>query len=306
MPGPELAAVERNLRAGIAQPPEAVHELVQIAGTAPDRPSRAWVRRDCVPEPEIEIAVLGPVEVRGAAREFTRAGSLDLVVYLALHPEGVDRNLWAEVMWPGRTVPRPTLDSTVSVARSALGIARDGSRHFPTGRGKMKLGPGVTSDWDKFVELSKMEGAEARAEALGLIRGRLFEGLKNADWILYEGVSALMESRVVDVAITHATECLEAGDAGGAEWAARQGIIVSPYDERLYRLLMQAADAAGNRATIVAIMAELRAVVYEDVIPADTIHPETEALFRRLTGRSAQGIGSESRFRRRRAMPAYG
>ncbi len=311
MPGPDLVPVERKMRAGISQPPEAVDEVLRVAVNGADVAPTEWARPDRREQPEVEVAVLGPVEVRGAVREFTRARSLDLVVFLAFHPGGVEREVWAEVMWPGRQVPRQTLDSTVSVARSALGSARDGSRHFPTGRGRLRLGPGVSSDWERFVALARQEvalaeqdGRTVREEALGLIRGRPFEGLKNVDWTLYEGVAATMESHVVDLASRHAIERLDSGDAGAAEWACRQGLKVSPYDERLYRALMQAADAAGNRVGVVAIMDELRSVVYEGVEPFDGVHPETEELYCRLTGASELRGTRRGWARSRRAVSA--
>src|SRR5207248_1304590 len=36
------------------------------------------------------VSVLGPVEVRGAERTIDRRRSLELVAYLALHPDGID------------------------------------------------------------------------------------------------------------------------------------------------------------------------------------------------------------------------
>jgi len=55
---------------------------------------------------EIEVAVLGPTEVRGIARGFSRASALELVVYLALHPAGVPNDTWTKVelcspIWAG-------------------------------------------------------------------------------------------------------------------------------------------------------------------------------------------------------------
>ena len=56
------------------------------------------------PPPAIEILVLGPVEVVGAARPFTRAWSLELVVYLAMHPGGATSDQWSTHLWPNRSM----------------------------------------------------------------------------------------------------------------------------------------------------------------------------------------------------------
>jgi len=44
---------------------------------------------------EIEVAILGPTEVRGITAGFARASALELVVYLALHPDGAANDTWA-------------------------------------------------------------------------------------------------------------------------------------------------------------------------------------------------------------------
>jgi hypothetical protein len=45
--------------------------------------------------PEVEVAVLGPVEIRGITVGFSRASALELVVYLGMHPMGVANETWA-------------------------------------------------------------------------------------------------------------------------------------------------------------------------------------------------------------------
>jgi len=118
-----------------------------------------------------------------------------------------------------------------------------------------------------------------------LIRGRPFDGLRSPDWVLLEGILATIEAVVVDLASRYAEHCLGSFDPRGAEWAARQGLRVSPYDERLYRILMRSANAAGNPAGVEAIMAELVHLVADDIEPYDAVHPETLALYRSLSRR---------------------
>jgi len=56
-----------------------------------------------------------------------------------------------------------------------------------------------------------------------------------------------IEAQIGEVAVQLGEHMLGNGDSVGASWAARRGIAGAPWDERLYRLLMRAADASGSR-----------------------------------------------------------
>jgi DNA-binding SARP family transcriptional activator len=236
-------------------------------------------------EPEVEVRVLGPVEVWGAEHEFTRAWAKELVVYLAMHPNGVSNDAWATALWPDRVMASSSLHSTASVARRSLGHARDGEDHLPKAHGRLRLADSVRSDWARFVELADGRHPQQWKMALDLVRGRLFEGLRSADWPILEGIAPAMEATIVDVAGRLAGAYLQDGDASGAEWAARKGLLISPYDERLYRMLLRSADRAGNPAGVESVMSELIRVVADDVEPFDSVHPSTMELYRSLSRR---------------------
>jgi hypothetical protein len=178
-----------------------------------------------------------------------------------------------------------SLHSTASVARRSLGQARDGGDHLPKGHGRLVLADTVGTDWDCFVRLADSGESRDWRSAMKLVRGRPFDGLRASDWPILEGLSAAIEASVVDVATRLASDCLVSGDPSGAEWASRRGLLVSPYDERLYRVLLRAADLAGNPAGVEAVMSELLHLVADDVEPFDSIHPETTDLYRSLTRR---------------------
>ncbi|HUA95083.1 MAG TPA: LysM peptidoglycan-binding domain-containing protein [Acidimicrobiales bacterium] len=282
-----LAAVAANT-GGVAPADVPYREAGPVPGDAL-RPGP--VPPGSVPEdeddPGIDVLVLGPVDVRGAARPFSRAWTVELVVYLALHPGGVANDQWATALWPDRAMAPASLHSTASAARRALGTAASGEDHLPRSRGRLAMGPGVRSDWDRFVEWGRSADPGDWAAALGLIRGRPFDGLRSPDWVLLEGIQATIEAVVVDVACRFAEHCLAGRDARRAEWAARQGLRVSPYDERLYRVLLRTSDAAGNPAGVEAVMAELLHLVADDVEPYDAVHPETLALYHELSRRAS-------------------
>jgi DNA-binding SARP family transcriptional activator len=235
--------------------------------------------------PEVEVRILGPIDISGAARPFTRAWAVELVVYLAMHRNGASSDQWATALWPDRIMAPASLHSTASAARRSLGISNTGEDHLPRAHGRLSLGPSVQTDWDRFVASSESENPESWRSALDLIRGRPFEGLRSSDWVLLEGIGPNVEAIVVDLAQRYAENALSSGEPGEAEWAARQGLQVSAYDERLYRVLLRAANSAGNPAGVESIMAELVRLVADDVEPFDAVHPETLELYRSLSRR---------------------
>ena len=92
-----------------------------------------------------------------------------------------------------------------------------------------------------------------------------------------------METVIAEAAERLALRYLDVGDHRQANWAARRGLLASPYDERLYRVLMRAADAAGNPAGVDAIWKELLTVLDADLdLVDDELHPETIALYTAL------------------------
>src|SRR5664280_36510 len=222
---------------------------------------------------------------QGCQGKFTRAWSRELVVYLSLHPRGASNDSWATALWPDRVMAPSSLHSTASVARRALGKARDGTDHLPRGHGRLELAASVGTDWDRFQGLSSGEDPRGWEEALSLVRGRPLDGLRSTDWSILDGTLPTMESTIVDVSGRLSGACLRTGDASGAEWAARRGLRVSPYDERLYRMLLRAADVAGNPSGVESVMAELVRVVADEIEPIESVHPSTLMLYRTLSRR---------------------
>jgi DNA-binding SARP family transcriptional activator len=247
--------------------------------------------------PEVEVCVLGPIVVRGAALAFDRAASRELVAYLAMHPRGASTDSWATALWPERTMAAPTLYSTASSARRALGRSRLGGFHLPKGHTRLRLAPSVSADWWRFAALVSTQDPSRWAEGLALVRGRPFEGLRCLDWPILEGFSAEIEESIVMLATKLADARLAAGDGSGAAWAARRGLLANPYDERLYRRLLRAADLEGNQAGLESTMARLLRLLGGDVHTkhagvvdlSEVVHPETADLYRALSGGGTKG-----------------
>ncbi len=221
-------------------------------------------------EPEIEVAVLGPLEIRGAAKTFCRASARELVVYLAFHRHGVRNDVWGAALWADRCVAPSTLHSTASVARRALGRSKKGVEHLPRSGRRLRLGDTVGTDVDRFSRAAADPDPACWKEALGLVRGRLFDGLSLTDWAILEGIQAQVESMVVDTALRAAEHSLLRGQGEEAEWMIRRALRVCPYDERLYRALLQAAETMGNTVGMRVAVAELLRVAGGGACPGTT------------------------------------
>ena len=186
--------------------------------------------------------MLGPIEIRGAARGFTRAWARELVVYLAMHPNGASNESWATALWPDRVMAPSSLHSTASVARRALGQTQDGRDHLPRSHGRLQLSSSVTTDWDRFVRLADSPDPEQWRSALELIRGRPFEGLRSTDWPILEGIGPAIEAAVVDLSGRSAGIYLGANRPQDARVGSSQGTAGEP----LRRTAVPDASASGG------------------------------------------------------------
>lgn len=246
--------------------------------------TRAEAARQDVP---IEVSVLGNVTVSGTAESFRcRRRLTELVAFLAMHPEGATTDAFATALWPERRVPLQTLANRLSETRRALGLASDGRPRLRK-QGRRHLIVECETDWNRFKELaSNRDEPDSWRSALALVRGRPFDGLDRGEWAQLEGHIATIEASVVGVACRLGEHALDRGECGLAHWAALQGLLVSPWDERLYRLMMRAADGLGNRGGVDAALRNLALALELEGDPLLGIHPETSALYRSLTSSS--------------------
>jgi DNA-binding SARP family transcriptional activator len=266
-----VAAVHRHPASGIVVP--AAHtaaRAILVAGRrdrcavylrAPGPPKAtapavAADRADALPgiasgSGPIEVAILGPVEIRGSA--FPLAGHprlTELVVYLAMHPEGATTPAWETALWPERRMPPQTIANRLSEARRALGFTPDGRSRLRKSGERHRIAD-VTTDWERFKSLAARENdPEAWHDALGLVRGRPFLDLHQGQWTALEGYAVEIEHAIVGCALRLGRFALGAGRPDDAIWAAQRALRATPWDERLHRLLMEAADAAGDRAGV--------------------------------------------------------
>ncbi len=269
-----------------------------VALTVPPEPQSIEVRYDSsaigLPAADIEVRVLGTIEVLGAAQPFTSRRALDLVTYLAFHPEGADRDQLRTHIWPSDEPPsESTLANTVSRARKALGTNEDGDLYLPrvSAKGIYQLRAGVGTDVGRFESListaRKDVGERSREQlqsALDLVRGTPFTGgagdmFRWADFGLRTHIDCLVDTAAHELAEMH----LEVGDTENAKRAVLTSLRVVGVCEQCYRLRLMAA--AENPTEVRQIMAELvRLLKRESNQPEsdDLIGPELLELYEQL------------------------
>jgi DNA-binding SARP family transcriptional activator len=229
---------------------------------------------------------------------------LDLVVYLSLHRRRVAYTEWPVAIWPDRAVSLATVHSTASDARRALGRAADGEWHLPPEGGHLRLSESVRTDVELFAQLESTGDPEDVVEAMRLVRGPLFGGLRRADWAVLDGTQANVEELIVGASLRGADRLMEADRSADAAWVVRRALVVSPYDERLYRALLRATAAQGNRLALRVAMRQLLTLAgdvpgsqHGRARPGENqalscLHPRTSSLYRDLL-RGAPATGGD-------------
>ena len=243
---------------------------------------------------DVEVRVIGTVDVLGAAQPFTSRRALDLVAYLAFHPEGADRDQLRAHLWPPDDPPsESTVANTVSRARKALGVDDDGKPYLPrvTPKGIYRLRPEVSTDVARFESLvaaarsdASEQGRQQLQAALELVRGTPFTGgavdmYRWADFGLRTHIDCMVDTAAHELA----KRSLEAGDPEGTRRAVMTSLRLVGVCEQCYRWRLMAA--AENPTEVRQIMAELLGLLKrENGQPEsdDLISPDLLELYEQL------------------------
>jgi len=278
---PELMPIES---ANEADAPEALRSEPGCEGEA--------ARVGCT----VEVRILGAVVIAGAPGPFDRPKVVESIAYLALHRAGVAKSVWATALWPDRRMSPNSLNTALWQARRALGVDAAGARHLvPARAALLVLGPGVSTDLDRFELLASCGSVDGLRQALALVRGRPLDGIGDPDWVVLEGHASRLEEAAASAGLALGELALASGDPSLAAWGARQAIRASPSDERLYRLLMRCSHAAGNAGGVCSAYAELCRVLGTDPSAEDGVSPDTQVLRDELLGRSGGRRGLDLR-----------
>lgn len=267
------------------------------ADEASDDPARLGID-GLLEDVEVLIRVLGEVEaVRGPGPRWgeklvaTRLKALEAVTYLAARQQPITQEELERSLFPDEADAARRIQSTMKAARSLVGA---GLVSAP-GDSTYEMSDAVTTDYVLFAELAAQAdetddahlAARLLTEALDLVQGEPFTGLgRTYTWV--EAHRQTITAEVVDAADELAEVRLALGDWRSAEWAARKGLLASPCEERLYRILMRVAQAAGpGRSGARHVFDQLCEAMRDPrrgVAPEDSLHPETLELLEELTG----------------------
>lgn len=249
------------------------------------------------------IRVLGPVvldaESTGPLRPSHEAQALEILTYLALH-RGVDGPTLSEAIWPGSQPNTSTRNSAVSRARAWLGEDPAGDPYLRrvADDGLYEL-HGVSTDWDHFSALVRPGLAKAPLpqlmSALGLVRGVPFDRsrpgryrLRAARYAWAEFLAQEMTASIADVAFAASTRALQQAATPEALTAARTGLKVAPWEERLWRCAIRAMWAMSDADGIGQVVSELEAqLALLEAEPEDATRDLLDEIAMRLDGQVA-------------------
>jgi len=239
---------------------------------------------------EIEFRILGSVDVIGIPPP-NRRKSLEIAVYLALHPDGVTDDRLKMVFWPDKPPSRQTFNTTMSMTRCALGTDTNNHHylpHYAEADQRFILTTAATTDLARLETLAylakNLPESTARDHlitALEMVRGQPFDVSRGYEWAFAEGTVTRASLAVADTAHRLAQLALVAGEYQLVEWAATQGLLASPGDEALYRDRIIAAKKAGIPNGARTILDELYGVI-ETNNPYDCLQPETLTIIESL------------------------
>lgn len=208
------------------------------------------------------VLALGPLLALGWAVEPDRKIIKDLAAFLVFHQdrprslEEVHAAVWPLTKAKNADGPKDVLLET---ARQSLSRLRRcvGEEHLAdASKAGGYLLAGVASDWLRFEALieagrraPKDRAINLRRQALGLVRGKPFEGVEEAyyGWVFEELWVSTMEKAIVDAAHELSEHCRADGQAHLAGWAAERGLLAVPTDETLHADRMLAALEGSGR-----------------------------------------------------------
>ncbi|MPZ28924.1 MAG: LysM peptidoglycan-binding domain-containing protein [Micromonosporaceae bacterium] len=248
----------------------------------------------------VEVAVLGPLAVTGWAADDVRPKSAEIVTYLAVTGRPVPTYRLQTALWPNG-INYNSFKTTISRTRHALGVDRHNTFHLPEANdSRYRLGPDVGCDWTRFQTLiaaartaDTAKAATLLRNALTLIRGTPFDGAagNGYQWVYDEQIISEIEVAAVDAAHRLAELALDTEDIDLAIWAARQGHLVTPGHEGLYRARMRAHALAGDLDAVHQTFREAQRAA-QALDPLDDVQPDTHQLYHHLTRQQQAATGA--------------
>lgn len=232
----------------------------------------------------VQVQLLGPVSVQ-AARDVepaVRPLLTEIVVAVALHPDGLHEAALRAMVWP-RGAGDDVLAGTLAQAQEWLGTGRDGRpRLRRADGGRWVLAGDVHTDVDTLrAAAAAGEGPKQETALRGVldnVRGEAFSAVPAGRYCWLAFHAAARDARVVGTAVARraASLALARGDRAAAEQALRTGLHLVPAAEPLWRDLLR---LVGPGAPAETVAAEAYAALDRRGLPAEA---ETDALVQQL------------------------
>ncbi|WP_456789702.1 hypothetical protein [Cellulomonas sp. P5_C5] len=248
----------------------------------------------------VRVLVLGEprVEAPGTIDDSRRALATELVVYLALHPEGAHANVLAAALWP-RGVTTEVRESLFARTAEWLGTDVDGRPNLVRGSdGHVRLGDDVVVDWDVVRSLlaRARRAADPGAErsdlsaALRLAHGAVLSARPAGrySWLARVRLERASQALLVDTVHRLVVLCRDGDDPAGAQSVAWAGLRLAPTEELLWRDLVRAAAALGGADAVRPVARDLEATLHAAGAP--TVSPATRALLEELAPGSDDAV----------------
>jgi DNA-binding SARP family transcriptional activator len=221
----------------------------------------------------LAVRLFGALALERGGRELSPPDRLHgrlLLAYLALHPGAHARGDLADLLWPA--VPadsgRSSLRSAVASVRRAVGEA-----HIAADRERV----GLTAVWTDALVFRELLRAGELERALELAGAPLLQGFTGG-WVDAERHEHF--DRTDHALAVLAARYEEAGDLRRATSLTRRRIALDPLSEPAHRELMRLLAAASDRASALALYAELSERLRAELGIAPS--SETRALARAL------------------------
>lgn len=236
--------------------------------------------RDLLAGPGPLVRLLGSVEIQDATGKRPRSPGVatEIVAYLALHP-GRGHQAFDAAIWPGKRLTANTRNAELSHTRNWLGTADDGHPYIAIVEDDVyKTASDLRCDWTAFQEyigasLATADDADLVA-ALKLVDGQPLTppSRRRMDWADRDKTAIL--AAVADVAHELATRALRLRDHVTATWAAQTGLEAEPVAEFLWRDLLLAIHASGDRERLAETVARLHITMeaIDGELDDDTAH----------------------------------
>jgi DNA-binding SARP family transcriptional activator len=199
------------------------------------------------------VRLLGPLKIGSDdSRRRAPGPAHELIVFLALHPEGASRDELLETLWPTesrRATEQRFWQATREARRLLHGAITRHSGRYQLDRSHLdidvdqleRLLADAECETDEIAEHALLE------QALALFRG---EALHGTDYAWADTERRRLHAVQAETLDHVANARLNSRDANGALAAAEQLIELDPLNERAWRLAMQAEAGLGHRQAI--------------------------------------------------------